>query len=74
MPLLHGGTPSCRRQPTSFGIHYFPGSFPSLSVGAPRPDSGPYAASSVLRPTSLRPLPRGSPDTPLWTESFLDRV
>jgi hypothetical protein len=45
-----------------------PGSFPSASDGAPRPDSGPYAASLVLRTASLRPLPWGSPDAPVWTE------
>jgi hypothetical protein len=49
--ILHGGTPFCRRQPTSSWIHYFPGSFPSFSGGTSRPDSGPYAASSV--PTGI---------------------
>jgi hypothetical protein len=44
------------------------------SDGAPRKDSGPFAASSVLRPASLRPLPWGPPDAPLWTSSFLDRA
>jgi hypothetical protein len=51
-----------------------PGLFPSFSGGAPRPDCRPYAASSVLRPSSLRRLPWGSPDAPLWTASFLDWV
>jgi hypothetical protein len=57
MPLLHGGSSSCRRRSISSWIHNLPGSIPSASGGAPRPDSGPYAASSVLRPASLRILP-----------------
>jgi hypothetical protein len=56
MPLLHGGSSSCRRWSISFWIHNLPGSFPSASGGAPLPDSVPYAASSVLRLASLRPL------------------
>jgi hypothetical protein len=74
MPSLHGGTPSSKRQPTSSWIHFFPGSFPSTSGGALQPDSGPYAASSVLRPASVRPLPWGSPDAPLRTASFMGCV
>jgi hypothetical protein len=74
MPLLHSGTPSCRRTPTFSWIHDFPRSFPSSSGGAPRPDCRPYAASSVLRPESLQPLPWESPDAPLWTTSFVGWV
>jgi hypothetical protein len=74
MPLLHGGTPSCRRQPTSSWIHDIPGYFLSFSGGAPQPDCRLYAASSVLRPASLRRLPWGSPNAPLCTASFLDRA
>jgi hypothetical protein len=64
---LHCGTPSCRRKLTSSWIHNFPGSFPSFSGGAPRPNCRPYAASSVLRPTSLWLLSCGFLDAPLWT-------
>jgi hypothetical protein len=84
MPILHGETPSCRRQPTSSWIYHFPGSFPSASGGAPLSDSGPYASSTVLRPASLQPLPLGfpaaslqmqfPPDSPWnsWPPSFQD--
>jgi hypothetical protein len=54
--------------------HNFPGSFPSSSGGALRPDCKPYAAPSVLRLAVLGSLPWGSLDAPLWTASLLDRV
>jgi hypothetical protein len=65
MPLLHGRIPFCRRQLTSSWFHDIPGSFPSSSGGAPRPDCRPNAASSVLRPASLLPL---------WAATFVDRA
>jgi hypothetical protein len=72
MPPFHGGTPSCRRQPNSSWIHYFPGSLPSFSGRALLPDFRPFFASSVLRPAWLQRLPWGSPNAPLWTASFLN--
>jgi hypothetical protein len=57
MPLLHGGTPFCRRQATSPGIHKFLGSV-SLAIHVTLQLAfGPYAASSVLWLASLRRLP-----------------
>jgi hypothetical protein len=43
--VLHSRTPSWRPQPTSSWIHDIPGSVPSSSGGAPRPDCRSYAAS-----------------------------
>jgi hypothetical protein len=60
------------RQLTSFWIHNFLRSVPSSSGGALRPDSRPYAVSSVLLPALLRRLPWGPPDAPPRTASFLD--
>jgi hypothetical protein len=67
MLLLHGGSFSCRRRSVSSGIHNLPRSFLSASAGAPRSDSGLYAASSVIWPASLRFSSCWPLDTPLRT-------
>jgi hypothetical protein len=57
LPLLHDRTPSCRRQPTSFGIDNFLGSVPLALRVALQLDVGPCVASSLFPKISLRPLP-----------------
>jgi hypothetical protein len=57
MPLLHGGTPSCRWQPTFSGIHNFLESVPLALSFALQLDAGPCATSSLFKMILLRPLP-----------------
>jgi hypothetical protein len=58
--------------PTFSGIRLIDGGKVISSGGALRPDSGPYAALSVLRPTLLHRVCWESPDAPLRAASFLD--
>jgi hypothetical protein len=60
LQLLRSGSSSCCRWSISSWIHNLPGAFPLASGGAPQPDSGPYAASSVLQLASLQLLPWGT--------------
>jgi hypothetical protein len=48
MQLLHGGTPSCRQQPTSSEIHKFLRSAPLALQVALELASSPRATSSIL--------------------------
>jgi hypothetical protein len=57
MPLLHGGTPSYRRQPTSSRIHNLLGPVPLALRVALQLHASPCAASSLLPKISLRPPP-----------------
>jgi hypothetical protein len=54
--FLHGGTPYCRRQPTSSRFQDILVSSLTYSDGANRPDCTPYADSTFLQPASLLPL------------------
>jgi hypothetical protein len=71
LPLLHRGTPSCMRQPTSFGIHNLLGSVPLASRVVLQLDASPCATSYVLHKIALRLLPWGPLDAPLRTTAFL---
>jgi hypothetical protein len=56
VPLLHDGTPSCRQQQTSFGIHNLLGSVPLALHIILQLASSPCAASSILWLVSLQHL------------------
>jgi hypothetical protein len=70
--LLHEGTRSCRRQPTSSWIHKFLGSVPSALHVALQLDAGTCAAFSLFPKISLRQLPYETPHAPLQTSFPVD--